>query len=139
MFGGHENAVPHVVAGLGPIDPPALLDGLLRAHPDVLRELLPEELRERSQHVVGHAPRCAREIELLGERVLRHALHDEGVGERSGPRGSTAPTLPRAYARVSAARGLQASCDIRLNSRAREYLGSNRREQLEQRENAFPV
>jgi len=65
----HQFAINEVVTGLGSVDPLALPDRLSVAHPDVLRELLPVELRERAEDVVEHPTGGAREIELLSERV----------------------------------------------------------------------
>jgi hypothetical protein len=74
-----EDTAAHVVAGLGAVDPSSLLDRLLHAHPDVLGQLLPVELRERAEHVVEHPPCRAREVDLLGERVQRDTPRPERV------------------------------------------------------------
>jgi hypothetical protein len=78
---GDQLAVDQVVAGLGPIDPLALAHGLVHAHANVLGQLLPIELGERSEDVVEHPPGRRREVDLLGEEVQSHPALSELVGQ----------------------------------------------------------
>ncbi|WKZ82946.1 MAG: hypothetical protein QY307_01450 [Acidimicrobiia bacterium] len=74
-------AVNEVVAGLGPVDPLALLGGFGHAHDDVLGELFPVELSERAEHVVEHPPRCRGQVQPFGEGVQSDVGLPEGVGQ----------------------------------------------------------
>ncbi len=79
---GHQVALHQVVAGLGAIDPFALVNGAGHSHHHVLGELFPVELGERPKDVVEHPTRRRGEIEALGERVHRHVGLTERVGEQ---------------------------------------------------------
>ncbi len=79
---GHELSADEVVAELRPVRPPTLTRGLVHAEADVLRELLPVELRECPEDVVEHAPGRRGEIQLLGERVKAHPVLPESIGQQ---------------------------------------------------------
>ena len=78
----NQRPVDHVVARLGPIDPLALTHRPIVTHAHVLRQLLPEELSERSEDVVEHPARCRRQVQILRDGVQRDAVHAEHVRQQ---------------------------------------------------------
>jgi hypothetical protein len=79
---GDQVTLDEVVAHLRAVRPMALPGRLLHTQADVLGELLPVELRERSEDVVEHAPGRRGQVDLLGERVQAHPVLPERVREQ---------------------------------------------------------
>ena len=63
----YEIAIIEAIPGWRPVHPPSLTQALRHAQPDILGELLPVELSERSEDVVEHPTRRRGKIQILGE------------------------------------------------------------------------